>query len=352
MMVMNCSQLLLFHVLNISIGDQTHCRLNRPLLRSVCLCLFGMGIFFFTSLAVADKIHLKDGSVEESNRVWESDNYVHFILKGTQSVEIRYAKEIVERIEHTDETHPVRTGEKANATPISPKKPHNEAPEATTKDDVTPLSQSIKVTVTARKTKVNIDNKIVQRNRNVAFYNPRREKRYWSDRNSGHTTLSNAIESIARYYGKTPVWVEQYMGQENDLGIIHSNLIAAIEREQISETDIDTEVSHSPKKGLSEVDVDNINSSAENHAKVKVESLTRDTRVFPSIPHDILFYDPRRPKKYWASLTSHHNTMDDAVRALADFYGIPAGWVEDHLGNTNQLYKIHENIQSSLSDSE
>ena len=49
------------------------------------------------------RIVLQDGTIETSDRVWESDRYVHFILKGTNGVEIRYAKDIVSRIERDNE---------------------------------------------------------------------------------------------------------------------------------------------------------------------------------------------------------------------------------------------------------
>lgn len=88
--------------------------------------------------AVADKVLLKDGSVEESVRVWETDRYVHFILKGTRSVEIRYAKEIVDHIEGADGTiHAIAAKPPDSgmaSAPVSPEPPAS----ATTKDTEPP----------------------------------------------------------------------------------------------------------------------------------------------------------------------------------------------------------------------
>lgn len=347
MIAINLPRLLPFRAVNFSIGYWLSCKLNRLRPLSACHYLLFIVVIFYSPLAVADKIYLKDGSVEESHLIWESDNYVHFILKGTKDVEIRYAKTIVVRIERTDPPPPVKIMESRKPT-VFPEKDHKAVKAALTNENIVPSKvQPENSKVSAQKAKINIDHKIVQRNTDVAFFNPKRDKKYWSDRNSGHTKLSNAIASIARYYGKTPAWVEQHMGQENDLGLIHSNLIAAIENDE-QPSAAETEAIHFLKKGSSEINADNRSMPEENHAEVKAASVSRDTPDPPSISKDILFYDPRRPKKYWASMSSHHNTLDGAVHALAEFYGIPASWVEDHLGNTNQLYKIHENIQGSL----
>ena len=61
-------------------------------------------ICLFCSLLVvpegyADRITLKDGTNIVSEKVWQTEDHVHFILIGTRDVEIRYAKEIVEKIE-------------------------------------------------------------------------------------------------------------------------------------------------------------------------------------------------------------------------------------------------------------
>ena len=60
----------------------------------VVLSLWPLG-----TVGTADRIYLKDGTIEQSDRIWESDNYFHFILKGTENVEIRYAKAIVDHVD-------------------------------------------------------------------------------------------------------------------------------------------------------------------------------------------------------------------------------------------------------------
>ena len=56
------------------------------------------------------------------------------------------------------------------------------------------------------------------------------------------------------------------------------------------------------------------------------------------------FYDPRRARKYWASDKSRHNTLKDAVEALAELYDRSPEWVKTHMGDSNQLPEIHRNL--------
>jgi hypothetical protein len=63
----------------------------------------------------------------------------------------------------------------------------------------------------------------------------------------------------------------------------------------------------------------------------------------------LLFYDPRRPKKYWSSETRHHNTFREAVSALATEYDRPVEWVEQHLTDSNDLVEIRLSLEEKLS---
>jgi hypothetical protein len=58
----------------------------------------------------------------------------------------------------------------------------------------------------------------------------------------------------------------------------------------------------------------------------------------------ILFYDPRRPKRYWSSENRHHDTYRDAIGALAEEFGQPEQWIESHMGDSNDVGVIRESL--------
>jgi hypothetical protein len=60
------------------------------------------------------------------------------------------------------------------------------------------------------------------------------------------------------------------------------------------------------------------------------------------------FYSPRRPKKFWANETSRHDSLDDALNALAEQYGRPVNWIESHMGASNSLHEVHSNLTEAL----
>ena len=68
----------------------------------------------------------------------------------------------------------------------------------------------------------------------------------------------------------------------------------------------------------------------------------------PEKSEGLLFYNPRREHKYWISKTSHHNTLEAAIAALAEKYARSPEWVKINMGNTNSLYKIHKNLGKNL----
>jgi hypothetical protein len=57
-----------------------------------------------------------------------------------------------------------------------------------------------------------------------------------------------------------------------------------------------------------------------------------------------VFYDPRRPYKYWADQNSKHKTYQAAIAALAKKYKTTPAWVQAHMGETNDLVQIHRNL--------
>jgi hypothetical protein len=60
----------------------------------------------------------------------------------------------------------------------------------------------------------------------IAFYNPRRNFPYWSDKNTKHKSYKEAIKALAHEYKHSPEWIQTNMGTSNDLNEIHQNLKA------------------------------------------------------------------------------------------------------------------------------
>lgn len=294
-------------------------------------------LLFLTSSAVADKIVLKDGTMEESDRIWESENYIHFILKGTRTVEIRYAKSIVERIERRkpEDNLSIKPPGVQSQVDQSTKKEHSTTAVNQPSSGREPQARPVKLKP--------LDRQIARDNKAVSFYDPRRSKRYWASRKMKFTTLGAALEAMAELYDRSSLWVETHMGEENDLGIIHANLIQQRQREE-AESDGQNEP---PSSVTEQADIDPTNkielptqTSPGSKSKTKVE--------MSQVSSGVRFYDPRRIKKYWSSETAHHSTLKEAIDALANQYGVSAEWIERHLGDSNDLAEIHHIIQESM----
>jgi hypothetical protein len=70
-------------------------------------------------------------------------------------------------------------------------------------------------------------------------------------------------------------------------------------------------------------------------------------RLAPSSaqPHSgVLFYDPRRPKKYWSSPTARHDSYPEAVAALAAEFERPVQWIEQNIPDSNELETIRATL--------
>ena len=283
--------------------------------------------------AIADRIILKDGTIEQSDRIWESQDYYHFILKGTKNVEIRYAKTIVDRIERD------QSGQNTGKSISSPTQTRSG-----TEKDLGDKSRNSKI-LTTEGPGLSVDpmklpeEKIIKENHGLPFYDPRRPNRYWVTRQSQHNKLKNALDAISVLYGRPPQWVEKYMGESNDLGIIHHNLIAQMKKEQ---SEVQSKHTKTHANASVEVKLDSPHGVSKG---IKPAAVFRQ----PDVGQGIRFYDPRRSEKYWSGQMTHHNTLQEAIQALADHYQVPEQWVADHLGETNDLAQIHRNIQKSLS---
>ena len=305
------------------------------------------GVFIFTAgLALCtsgycDRIVLKDGSVEQSRKVWVSEGYVHFILEGTRDVEIRYAREIVSRIESDSLSKDSNLDEPA-AQP--PQDAVESGPKIATV--AVPQRSAVENGSSIKPEAMHPESKIVSENKGIGFYDPRRPLRYWAYSGSRHSSLQEALAAVAGLYGKSVQWVIDHMGEENDLGVIHFNLSRQAERENAP--------IGAPARGDSSI---NSNDSHVSNAiqKSSDETIERtksgESASFPDISgvkRGTRFYDPRRAEKYWSGQMTRHNTLKEAIDALARQYGVSSEWIEKHMGATNELLDIHRNIRRVL----
>ena len=94
----------------------------------------------------------------------------------------------------------------------------------------------------------------------LEFYSPRRPHKYWTSKNAKYNTFTEAVAALAQQYDRSPEWIQHHMGATNDLDEIHRNL-----------------------------------ANRKQNAPVKIQA--DDNEEAP----EIIFYDPRRPYKYWTS---------------------------------------------------
>jgi hypothetical protein len=138
----------------------------------------------------------------------------------------------------------------------------------------------------------------------LEFYNPRRPLKYWASATSKHQTFNEAIAALAKQYDRSPQWIQQHMGETNDLDEIHQNLSTS-----------------------------RINTPPDEKA-VTVKKVS-----------DLQFYNPRRSHQYWTSATAKHKTFKEAISALSAEYERSAQWVQEHMGDSNNLNEIHQNLK-------
>ncbi|MGB5421449.1 MAG: hypothetical protein WBN03_04775 [Desulfobacterales bacterium] len=321
------------------------------------LSIFVVLVTFLPGSAASDIIVLKDGTQVKAQKVWEENDLVRFTLPDYDGIVVTYAKEIVLRIEKekavTGETPPDSTPQKpatASAaaekalsvdtpdkrlitsdvpgTAVQPPSPldsvgegTNESPRAGRDVSSAPVGSSLsEETHQMRLTKdedaekrmakwitvspAAVDEELVHRVTGIQFYDPRRHYKYQTGTTTSYHTLKEAVGDLANKFNKTPRWVELNLGDTNDLGQIYRNLSRPLDSSQ-PETE-----SESTTSGL-------------------------------------LFYDPRRAEKYWVSANSRHRTMEEAIDTLAQQYEQTPDWVIAHLGETNDLVEIHQNLARS-----
>jgi hypothetical protein len=67
-------------------------------------------------------------------------------------------------------------------------------------------------------------------------------------------------------------------------------------------------------------------------------------KMTPSKTAGLVFYDPRRPFKYWTAKNAKHKSYDEAIQALAKKYNRPPEWIKANMGDTNDLTDIHRKL--------
>ena len=262
----------------------------------------------FPLAAGGDTIFLKDGTKIITKKAWEENGLIKFYLDGSESIIITYSKNIIDRIEDKGTKEKEQSPDSLNppkspgavASPVKEKEIEGKKPQSKSLPPVAKKSTDATSTLTFK----TMDH---EKSDGLLFYNPRRKHKYWISSTSHHNTLEVAIAALAEKYGRSPEWVKVNMGNTNSLYKIHKNLGKNI------------------PTGKQSFDNSSILSDISN----------------------TLFYNPRRTHKYWASSKSRHNTLESAIAALAEKYDRNPEWVKANMGNTNNLYKIHQNLTNS-----
>ena len=169
----------------------------------------------------------------------------------------------------------------------------------------------------------------------TAFYDPRRPYPYRTDKNIKHKSYHQAIQALARKYERPTEWIKANMGDTNDLDEIHRNL-AGQNSDQAGHA-----VEH-PVNNKAKQPADN---ETEQPADYKAKQPGGNNAEQPGNKKaEIDFYNPRRPFPYRTSASAKHKRFRAAIRTLAHKYNRSPEWVQQHMGQTNDLTEIHLNL--------
>jgi hypothetical protein len=245
----------------------------------------------------ADIIFFKDGMKTVcQDRAWEEKEEVKCEYEGTILI---YQKKDVERIEKTEN--------KKQSERLPGREPQMSVKAA--EKQATSSAEKKQTAISRKKPPAQKDFRIgaakpdTAKNRGLQFYNPRRPQKYWTSAASKHHSFKQAIAALAKQYDRSPEWIQHHMGDTNDLYEIHQNL-------------------------------------SEGKLNAPLEVQEKEKRKIP----ETLFYNPRRPQKYWTSASSKHNTFKEAIAAMAKEYDRTPQWVQKYMGTTNNLSEIHQNL--------
>ena len=140
----------------------------------------------------------------------------------------------------------------------------------------------------------------------VLFYDPRRAQKYWSRPDRKHDAYPEAIAALAEEFDRPAQWVEENMGDSNDLGIIRETLSGRRQSAQARAADASTD-----------------------------------------LPAGIEFYNPRRAEKYWTGPEARHKSYTEAIEALAREFNKTADWIERFMGDSNDLEQIRASLRGA-----
>lgn len=229
--------------------------------------------------ADADIIYFKDGlKTICQDRAWEEDGQIKCEYAGWI---ITYQKTDVLRIVKTTPPRPAAEIEKqtqaSHKTEVAPETP----------DKISPPNKT-----------------------GTAFYDPRRPQKYWSDKNSKHDSYNDAIQALAKKYNRSPEWIQDHMGDSNDLEEIHRNLADS----NLADSNLDKHIPDGEPKAAKS--------------------------------SGLVFYNPRRSYPYWTGTSEKYKSYKEAIKALAQKYDRPPDWIQKNMGQSNDLAEIYQNLQT------
>jgi hypothetical protein len=231
----------------------------------------------------ADTIYFKDGMRTVcGGKAWEKNDEVHCEYDGGLLI---YSKADVARIE------------KGPAVEPEPAPPKDPAPETAAPRPAAPAPAAASTAVSSP---------APQPSEGMLFYDPRRPQKYWSSATRHHDTFRDAVSALAEEFNRPSHWIEENMGESNELNTVRENLAARLSEAATGSPDADPP---------------------------------------PAGGHE--FYNPRRSQKYMTGSDARHNTFKEAVEALAREFLKPAEWVERHMGESNDVDQIRQNLKDA-----
>ena len=254
-------------------------------------------IILFPFNTAADIIFFKDGMKTVCHdRAWEEEGEVKCEYDGAI---LSYQKKDVIRIQKTSiEKQPEDLDGKDPEIPIKAT-----AKQATPAPEIKQPASSAKKPLAPKDSKIVLTEPGLSKTKGLEFYNPRRPQKYWTSATSKHNSFKEAVATLAKQYDRSPEWIQHHMGETNDLYEIHQNL---------------------------------------NRGKLNAPVAVPDDKAEEVT--ETLFYNPRRPQKYWTSASSKHNSFKEAIAAMAKEYERTPEWVLQYMGTTNNLSEIHQNL--------
>ena len=253
-------------------------------------------LLFHPFNAAADIIFFKDGMKTVcQEKAWEEADEVRCEYAGAI---LSYQKKDVVRIEKTSIEDPPESADDTTEMP-GEAAAEQTAPAADIKQPATsvkePLDQEASQTISQKSD--------FSKTKGLEFYNPRRPQKYWTSETSKHHNFKEAVAALAKQYDRSPEWIQNHMGDTNDLYEIHQNL-------------------------------------SRGKLAAPAVAAQNDEEKVP----ETLFYNPRRPQKYWTSTSAKHNTFNEAITAMAKEYDRTPQWVQQYMGTTNNLSEIRQNL--------